>query len=345
MVIKVSCHDNIFKDDIISKIVRINDFTQLTENKNYFDIIIKNDNSGIPIIPSYKKEDIINSQSDEIIIDLITEGYHTYDEDLRPILNNNKTYYLFSNGTWSSDRDNVKILSWNYFLFDYAKRHTTPEILDFWHDREYDFLKEKKFTFVSTIGIENEWRNLLTSKLLSNLKFDNFILNYNGKELKEKSRHYDISYNFSEYDSYQDIKEFYTISASIPTEMYNESSILLVAETNAYDFEEFHLTEKTIKALLVGIPFIVVGSYKFLYNLKKLGFRTYNELWSEEYDNIQNFDQRTDTIVNLLNTFDLNILKNQKEKLIEIKNHNRSNFFNLNNLMKTQLSNIINVLS
>ena len=121
--------------------------------------------------------------------------------------------------------------------------------------------------------------------------------------------------------------------------------MLVIAETNAYDFEEFHLTEKTIKALLTGMPFIIMGSYKFLQNLQVLGFRTFNEVWAEEYDKIENFNQRLDAIIEVLNSLNKETFIKNQHKLLEIANHNKAQFLHLNTVMRDQLLEIIKTLT
>lgn len=46
----------------------------------------------------------------------------------------------------------------------------------------------------------------------------------------------------------------------------------------------FFPTEKTTRPLICGNPFLIHGPVDFLSNLKKLGFKTFNEFWDESYD-------------------------------------------------------------
>ena len=62
---------------------------------------------------------------------------------------------------------------------------------------------------------------------------------------------------------------------------YHRSRIELVAET-VTDF--FFVTEKTVKPIRAGIPFVVVGSVNFLRTLRKLGFKTFAPWIDESYD-------------------------------------------------------------
>lgn len=46
----------------------------------------------------------------------------------------------------------------------------------------------------------------------------------------------------------------------------------------------FFPTEKTWRAIISKTPFVIQGPTGFLKNLKRLGFKTFNQYWSEEYD-------------------------------------------------------------
>lgn len=71
---------------------------------------------------------------------------------------------------------------------------------------------------------------------------------------------------------------------------YSQSLIELVAETET---DMFFITEKTIKPIQAQIPFVVVGCYKFLHRLKKLGFKTFDCVLDESYDSEPNTIKRT----------------------------------------------------
>ena len=77
------------------------------------------------------------------------------------------------------------------------------------------------------------------------------------------------------------------------------------------DFNDLFITEKTCKALITQ-PFIIVGNYGTLKYLKKLGFKTYPELFDESYDLIENPKERMDFIIN-----EIEKLCNMDEKKLE----------------------------
>jgi hypothetical protein len=67
---------------------------------------------------------------------------------------------------------------------------------------------------------------------------------------------------------------------------YKDTLVSLITETN-YDVPECSLTEKSFKPLFNKHPFILIGVPGSMQGLRDLGFQTFSEFWSEEYDNIQ----------------------------------------------------------
>lgn len=68
------------------------------------------------------------------------------------------------------------------------------------------------------------------------------------------------------------------------TEQYQDVFCEIVCETY-FTGKVFFFTEKLMRCILNRRPFIVQGPQYFLTNLKKLGFRTFNNWWDEGYSN------------------------------------------------------------
>jgi hypothetical protein len=66
-------------------------------------------------------------------------------------------------------------------------------------------------------------------------------------------------------------------------EVYKNFFVEIVCETY-FSGNTFFPTEKTWRPILLKTPFIIQGPVNFLKNLKKLGFKTFNEYWDESYD-------------------------------------------------------------
>lgn len=62
-----------------------------------------------------------------------------------------------------------------------------------------------------------------------------------------------------------------------------DSLLYLVTETVATG-KRLHLTEKTFKPIALGMPFMLVGTRGSLKYLRSYGFRTFDGIWDESYD-------------------------------------------------------------
>lgn len=85
--------------------------------------------------------------------------------------------------------------------------------------------------------------------------------------------------NTSINDQYNSIK---STNQSL-LQFYSKFQIELAIETVTQG-ESFFPTEKTIRPIMGSKPFLVYATVGFLQNFRNLGFRTFSELWSEEYD-------------------------------------------------------------
>lgn len=108
------------------------------------------------------------------------------------------------------------------------------------------------------------------------------------------------------------------------------SLLYLVTETVATG-RRLHLTEKTFKPICLKMPFVLVGTAGSLEYLKSYGFKTFNELWDESYDNEADDVLRLEKIRDLLINLD-NLTTDKKQHLFEaaipIVEHNFNHFYN-----------------
>lgn len=82
-----------------------------------------------------------------------------------------------------------------------------------------------------------------------------------------------------------------SLSQIIPIDIYNRTAFSLVAETNYSNHYSFY-TEKTIKPILGRRLFIAIAGQHHLRNLRELGFKTFDGIIDESYDNIEDPRQR-----------------------------------------------------
>ena len=107
-----------------------------------------------------------------------------------------------------------------------------------------------------------------------------------------------------------------------------ESLLYLVTETVATG-QRLHLTEKTFKPIALGMPFVIVGTKGSLEYLRSYGFRTFEGIWDESYDQADD-DVRVERIASLLRSLDeLPIEAKQElfEAAHEVIEHNWNHFY------------------
>jgi len=126
-------------------------------------------------------------------------------------------------------------------------------------------------------------------------------------------------------------------------DLYNDSWLEIAPETLYRD--GFFITEKTVKPIVTGTPFLTVGTCKFLEYLKQFGFRTFHGIIDERYDQEPLIEDRVKLMLGQLQDIIKNgsesfyhscgdVLKHNQDRLLEIagrKTHDMDIFL-LNNL-------------
>ena len=105
---------------------------------------------------------------------------------------------------------------------------------------------------------------------------------------------------------------------------YNDYFLEIVVETDCITTE--WITEKTIKNLYIGKPFIVMGGAGILAKLKSFGFKTFSPWIDESYDDITNNYLRLEAIkqeIDRLADIDINHLY---QELLPVLEHNRETY-------------------
>jgi hypothetical protein len=88
-------------------------------------------------------------------------------------------------------------------------------------------------------------------------------------------------------------------SADFNIKDYENTDIEIVLET-VFDDDRLHLTEKSLRPIACEQPFIIVGSHGSLEYLQQYGFKTFDTVWDENYDTIDNPEQRLKAVVALM---------------------------------------------
>lgn len=315
--------------------------------KEIDDATIVNESEKNFIIETYHYRDIdnINKIKNSIVfIDCLVEGIHSI--EFFEQYEKSNFYVIFSNSIWNNNQYHLDIdyinLDFWYYIQQTILTSSNCYNDNYYYSKEYDFDYPKNNIFVSTTGIIRKERSYLIDNLIKKINYDNFVLKYQGKNLGKNYDHCDFYKTTAEnFDAYNTIfGDFVNVSSLVPTKLYNQAYFNLVVETN-HDYPySFYPTEKIGKALLTGIPFIVYSTPNFLQNLHNLGFKTYNELWDEDYDTEFDYTKRADKIIDLCNQLENFNWQANKEKLQQIANHNTALMLKNNDMFIAQFEKI-----
>lgn len=129
----------------------------------------------------------------------------------------------------------------------------------------------------------------------------------------------------------QDIDQFQgsTVSryAVLPLNIYNQTYYSVVAEsTTENSYSQF--TEKVAKPFIAGRPFVAFAGQNYLFNLRRLGFKTFSSVVDERYDSVFNLRQRMQAAWYQVEWLCTQDPKHVYGELDGVLQHNREHFLN-----------------
>jgi hypothetical protein len=119
-------------------------------------------------------------------------------------------------------------------------------------------------------------------------------------------------------------------SADYVADDYTTTGIEVVLET-LFDDDRWHLTEKTLRPIACGKPFMLAATAGSLQYLRNYGFETFDGLIDESYDTISDSSERLNAVVQEMKriaALDSNTKHILYTKLHEISKRNQHRFFN-----------------
>ena len=129
-------------------------------------------------------------------------------------------------------------------------------------------------------------------------------------------------------------------------QLYADSLVSIITETHFFE-NTLHLTEKTFKPISFLHPFIMVSTAGSLAYLKDLGFKTFDSIWDESYDQEQDPVQRLIKLKELIltiNNFSQDQLLEAQHKIKPIVEHNYQHLSKVQSLHSQQFINDFLVL-
>jgi len=214
---------------------------------------------------------------------------------------------------------------------------------DWYRYAEYDIDLDKKVADTKDFLIYNrawtgtrEYRLKLTELLIEHelpifcrTWFNPVDQDNDYREYKLKNSVFEVS-NFVLEQHFEASNAPSTSSADYNTEDYQSTQIEVVLET-LFDDNRLHLTEKSLRPIACGQPFILAATYGSLDYLKSYGFETFAPWIDETYDTIQNPIQRLKAIAQEMKRISkLNLDEKHRlfKQLQSIAKRNKEKFFN-----------------
>lgn len=209
---------------------------------------------------------------------------------------NNSNIYIITSGYhqgYALDHQRIFVLP--FFFLDLCRitkpGHANPQDN---HTKKFDVL----------LGMDKPHRRFVFTELAAHRMLDDCLINFTtnrfcadletiyrtpGLWSLEDQRIRD--HGRSVLDSYDHINvSGPKISTIIPWKIYDQCLYSIITETNSRDYLFF--SEKTAKALYAKRIFVFFGTAGSLDRLRRMGFRTFDEIIDESYDSIQDDDTR-----------------------------------------------------
>jgi hypothetical protein len=83
---------------------------------------------------------------------------------------------------------------------------------------------------------------------------------------------------------------------------YLQHSLVYIVSETVGQYPHVYISEKTWKAMMSFMPFMILGAPGTISQLQQMGFLTFGDFWDESYDNINNLYERAALIVANLRT-------------------------------------------
>ena len=192
-------------------------------------------------------------------------------------------------------------------------------------------LNQRKKKFTCLIRADKLWRKIYASYIYQMNMTQHGFFSYTGYKYETSHKGLDDVSLWQGYDDtlQQDILSFemqmpfycdkltdkeHNNHKLIHQEYFNQAYFNYVVETH-FDNDTIFLTEKTFKPILNLQPFVIIGNPGSLALLKDLGYKTFDTVIKEEYDNIINHKDRMSQILKI--SFDLTNLSHKHHMRIQ----------------------------
>jgi hypothetical protein len=178
-----------------------------------------------------------------------------------------------------------------------------------------------------------EYRLKFVDLLIQNNLIANCKTKFNPVDQVHYTQHCFKNQEFKPTNSLEHVLPLNTADASASADYvghdYAATGIEIVLET-LFDDSRLHLTEKILRPIACGQPFVLAATAGSLQYLRSYGFETFDGLINESYDTVQDPTDRLQAIVNEMKRIaelPLDQKLNLYQRLGEIATRNKQRFF------------------
>jgi hypothetical protein len=302
----------------------------------------KNMSNCSPLLPRFQKFDgmymvchdqepltleLYNISLPRKIHTLIRQQFFLYDKVL--LLHSEQNSYPL---TVFEQDDAIGVYWWSHAVIarDWFRYAEVDPALPCTSSPKYDFLiynrawlgtREYRLKFAELVATSGLYQNCYMN--FSDTDNNQSCYNYSFSNPNFKIHHTDLAQYFRKNTATANY------SADYDSNDYAQCGVEVVLET-LFDDSRWHLTEKSLRPIACGKPFILAATPGSLKYLQSYGFKTFDAWIDESYDNIQDPYERLVAITKTMQKFSSMAPEHKKQMLVEMQevcNYNRDRFF------------------
>jgi hypothetical protein len=185
------------------------------------------------------------------------------------------------------------VIARDWFRYaEHAQQQKNSKKLFLIYSRGWSGTREYRLKFLELLANNNLKDHVVTSVQPVDLETSTHyqqhkFQNSDWKPSITLENHYPVSNITPEFSADFDLKD------------YENTEIEIVLET-LFDDSRLHFTEKILRPIALGQPFILMGTHGGLEYLQSYGFKTFSDVWSEDYDNIVDPKARMQAVIDLV---------------------------------------------
>jgi hypothetical protein len=250
------------------------------------------------------------------------------------------------------DHDYIPVYYWNHAVlaldwFRYAQHQKVKK----------NTISNKFLIYNRAWGGTREYRLKFIDHLIENNLVDQCLTWFNPVDPESKIYYQDYNYINPAWQPVHSIENYFSAknvnssySADFELTDYSKVEFEIVLET-LFDDNRLQLTEKTLRPIACGQPFLLMSTHGSLEYLRNYGFQTFDGIIDESYDHIVDPEKRMQAVIDAMKKIVLwsnDERAHNMKKIQQITEYNQNYFFSqqfLNTVLGELHSNLKSALT